>query len=125
MITQRPGPSGHQRQGDVLLLRIASLPTGLESAPEDPRGLVLADGESSGHHHQVFGSGCKLMKFRDDGNATRVLIVGREGAEVRVVGGGSGGVPRHHPVQLAPGAWEVRIQKSWSIEDERAANVCD
>ena len=108
------------RQGDVLLVKMDADVTKLEPAPKDARGIVLAEGESSGHHHAVFGNGAKLMRFRDS-NAARVLIVGRAGAEVRVVGGGVGGVPRHTPIGLAPGSWEVRVQKSWRAEDERGA----
>ncbi len=110
---------GHQRQGDVFLLRLSETPTGLAPAPKDPRGLVLADGESSGHFHQVFGRGSKLMRYADTTNASRVLVVGRAGAEVRVVGGEAGGVPRHHVINLSPGAWEVRLQRSWTGEDEK------
>jgi hypothetical protein len=115
------------RQGDVLLIRVAHPEAArLELAPRDARGLVLAEGESSGHHHQVFGRGAKLFRFRDNVNAARVLVVGRGGAELRVVGGGSGGVDRHTPIALAPGAWEVRTQRAWSAEDEgRAMRAAD
>jgi len=112
------------RQGDVLLIQCKVDPAKLAPVPKDARGIVLADGESSFHHHAVFGRGCKLFAFRD-GGAARVLTVGRSGAEVRVVGGGSGGVARHLPIELAPGQWEIRLQRSWSLEDERAANVQD
>jgi len=102
------------RQGDVLLLRLAKRPAAstIEAAPADPRGIVLAEGETSGHHHAVFGPRARLCQYRDGGG--RVLIVEREPAEVRVVGGGSGGVDRHTPVTLSPGSYEVRIQRSWT-----------
>lgn len=108
------------RQGDVLLLPIQEPAEGvLELAPKDPRGIVLAEGETSGHHHQVFG-GAKLFRYRDTAaSMSRVLVVGAEGADLRVVGGGSGGVDRHVPVSLSPGAWEVRTQRQFSAEDER------
>ena len=116
------------RQGDVLLIPIvAPVKEVVAAAKKDARGVVLAEGETSGHHHAVFGRGCKLFAFRDTANAARVLVVGRAGAEVRVVGGESAaGVPRHHPVSLAPGAWEVRIQRAWSVADEaRSRQVAD
>jgi hypothetical protein len=112
------------RQGDVLLQRIDADDSALKPAPKDARGIVLAEGETSGHHHAVFGRGAKLMQFRDT-SAARVLVVGRGGAELRVVGGGSGGAPRHEPVCLAPGKWAVRVQKTWSAQDERALRVHD
>ncbi len=113
------------RQGDVLLMRVPSVVAEkLERAPKDARGIVLAEGETSGHHHQVFGRGAKLLRFRDT-SAARVLIVGRTGAEVHVIGGGSGGVPRHLPISLAPGSYEIRLQRSWTAEDERSSQVQD
>jgi hypothetical protein len=108
------------RQGDVLLVPISEpAASDLAAAPTDARGLVLAEGESSGHHHQVFGRGCKLAHYRESARVARVLFVGESGADLRVVGGGAGGVDRHEPVALAPGAWEVRTQRAFSHEDER------
>lgn len=114
------------RQGDILLIKLARPVAADKLEPEtsDPRGLVLAEGESSGHHHAVFGKGAKLFRFRDA--VGRVLTVGREGANIRVVGGGSAAHPRHLPVSLAPGQWEVRIQRQWTSEDEaRSRQVMD
>lgn len=99
------------RQGDVLLKRVDAKLRELEKAPADARGLVLAEGGSSGHFHAVFGSGAKLMRSRD---TQRVVVVADQGAELRVVGGGSGGVDRHVPVQISPGRYEVRIQRTWT-----------
>ncbi len=98
------------RQGDVLLVKTDAVKG--EEISNDPRGLVLAEGESSGHYHAVFGAGSKLFKFRDTNQ--RMLVVGDEGADLRVVGGGSGGVDRHTPISLKPGNYEIRIQRSWT-----------
>lgn len=100
------------RQGDVLLLPVTDAKD-IEPAPADARGVVLAEGEMSGHHHQVFGGGAKLFRFRD-GRGDRLLTVGKAGADVRVVGGGSGGVDRHEPIKIAGGKWIVRIQRTWT-----------
>lgn len=100
------------RQGDVLLRQIAPpAPDALETSPADPRGLVLAEGETSGHHHAIFGNGAKLMHYRQTGQ--RVVVVADSGAEMRVVGGGSGGVDRHTPISLSPGHYEVIIQQAY------------
>ena len=116
---------GIVRQGDVLLIPVDAVDATLTVvAPKDPRGLVLAEGETSGHDHRVFGRGAKLFHFRDT-RSDRVLVVGRSGADVRVVGGGSGGVDRHTPISLLAGAYLVRVQKQWTAADERASNVCD
>jgi len=100
------------RQGDVLLLPIKVDLRKLEAAPVDARGLVLAEGETSGHYHAIFGSGARLMRFRDA--TARVVAVVDGGGEVRVVGGGSGGVDRHTPIKLPSGRYEIRIQRSFS-----------
>ena len=84
----------------------------IEPDPEDPRGVVLAEGETSGHHHGVFGAGARLCRYKQTGQ--RVLIVADAGAVMRVVGGGSGGVDRHMPITLKKGAYEVRIQRAFS-----------
>lgn len=107
---------GIVRQGDVILIPVDSTPDGVEPETKDKRGLVLAEGESSGHHHAVFGRGAKLFRFREQ-RAERLLTVGRSGAEVRVVGGGAGGVDRHTPVSLKPGNYIVRVQRSWTSEN--------
>lgn len=40
----------HIQQGDVILLRVTSLPGGCKPV-HDPRGAVLAEGEQTGHFH--------------------------------------------------------------------------
>lgn len=112
------------RQGDVILIPTKD-PKGSSLEPEkaDPRGIVLAEGETSGHHHAVFGNGVKLMRFKDTNRIDRLLQIGGESAEVRVVGGGSGGVDRHTPITIGSGSWIVRVQREW--DEARARRVED
>ncbi len=114
MATKQRRAVGMVRQGDVLLIPTTDEPTATP-APKDARGLVLAEGETSGHYHAVFGRGHKL--FARAAANERMLVVGRGGAEVRVVGGGAGGVDRHTPIALAPGRYLVRVQRSWTSEN--------
>ncbi len=100
------------RQGDVLLMRVDVNENDLEPTALDLRGLVLAEGETSGHHHAIFGKNARLMQYKQGGG--RVVMVADCGADMRVVGGGSGGVDRHTPISLTPGNYEVRIQRSYS-----------
>lgn len=111
------------RQGDVLLVPIvpsaamgklvpAEQTSSLQALQDAHGGIALAEGETSGHHHGVFGTGARLMRYRD--GASRIVVVAEGGAEMRVVGGGSGGVDRHTPIALAPGSYEVRIQRAYS-----------
>lgn len=111
------------RQGDVLIMRIAEFPE-LGAEITDSRGVVLAEGETSGHHHQVFGNGSKLFAFKG-ATTSRGLLVGDGGAEVRVVGGEVKGTPRHIPVVLPGGKYEVRIQQTWSLARAASERVAD
>ena len=99
------------RQGDVLLIPIEVSLEQLESSLPDARGLVVAEGETSGHYHAIFGKGARLMRYRDA--TQRVVALVDEGGEVRVVGGGSGGVDRHTPISLPPGRYEIRVQRAF------------
>lgn len=42
------------RQGDVLLLSVATLPQGCTEVPPDGRRIVLAHGEATGHAHAIY-----------------------------------------------------------------------
>jgi hypothetical protein len=111
------------RQGDVLLIPCDALPAGLDDAPiTDHRGVVLAEGETSGHHHAVVGGHPKLFKFRDTRQTDRVLSLDDTGT-VRVIGGGGGGVDRHTPITIAKGNYTVRIQRRWDAT--RVRRVAD
>lgn len=116
------------RQGDVFVLRVDDLDESelaLKPVSASAGGIQIAEGESSGHTHRLFGRGSKLFSFRDTARQERVIVVGKSGADLRVVGGGSGGVDRHTPISLAPGKYLVRTQRSWSLADERAHAVQD
>lgn len=104
--------SGMVRQGDVLLMPSDGDDATRTEVPADPRGLVLAEGESSFHHHAVFGRGNKL--FQRAASSDRVLTVARGGAVVRTVGGGALGLDRHIAIPVAPGSRTVRVQRSWT-----------
>src|SRR5271157_1550554 len=103
------------RQGDVLLVSMAPT-TQMDPAPTGPRGLVLAEGESSGHFHVLTGA-AKLFRFRDAAQLARIVVVDRDGGAVSVVGGGSD-VARHAPIALAGGQYLSTVQRSWTAEDE-------
>jgi hypothetical protein len=109
------------RQGDVLLVPYSGLIEADATEVTDPRGVVLAEGETSGHYHGVFG-GSKLFRFRND---MRVLRIDGDAAEVRVVGGEVNGTPRHTPIRVDAGNYRVVIQRTWSGELAAAQRVVD
>jgi hypothetical protein len=103
------------RQGDVFIERLEGDEPETDPAPKDPRGLVLAEGETSGHYHSLTGAGCKLFRFRD--TSGRLLMkVGKGGANVEVVGGGIRGVARHTAITLDKGTYVTTIQRAWTSE---------
>lgn len=108
------------RQGDVIIIKRKQAPVGGTIA-KDVRGIVLAEGETSGHHHAVFGRGAKLFNY----STQRFLTVPKSGATVRVVGGEVNGVPRHLPIKLESGAYEVRIQRAWDSALAASERVAD
>lgn len=46
------------RQGDVALIEVSGIPVDAKPVATDKRGIVLMEGEATGHHH----------RFDDDGN---------------------------------------------------------
>ena len=97
------------RQGDVLIRRIASLPT--QKGAQRKTG-ILAEGEVTGHAHRVDDIAC--AEALEIGNGL-YLRVGEEG--VRIVH------EEHAPINLPPGNYEVEIQREYSPAAIR--NVAD
>jgi hypothetical protein len=97
------------RQGDVLIRRIDSLPA--QKAVKRASG-ILAYGEVTGHAHRVETmEAAEVLEF-DNGLFLQVSDSG-----VRIVH------QEHAPVTLAPGNYEVTIQREYSPAEIR--NVAD
>ena len=94
------------RQGDVLLLAVAGLPDGVQELAPDGRGLVLAEGEATGHAHAVVGGRARLLQ---EGRGSwrgnrRFLVVEQAAALVH---------EEHAPLELTPGVYELRRQREY------------
>lgn len=85
------------RQGDLTFLRIGDA---TPDAPTTTRSVKLAEGELSGHWHEVTGA----TVDRVDGRYV-VNVPGPTPAVVRVQPESHAG--RHEPIELAPGTYEV------------------
>lgn len=54
------------RQGDVLLVAVDSIPRDVTELPRTERGLVLAEGEATGHAHRIPSRSAKLYRTETD-----------------------------------------------------------
>lgn len=92
------------RQGDVLIRRINSIPSGLTPVPREDGRVILAHGEVTGHAHVVEGEveflATDLAEMQ--GRFLRVL------ADAQVVH------DEHRPMALAPGCYEVIRQREYA-----------
>lgn len=101
------------RQGDVLVIQIDELPAGL--SPLDPksdsRGLVLAEGEATGHAHAIDWS--------------QVRTAGGDGSALYFEAGDSAVLTHqeHDPILLPPGNYRAVRQREYAPEGLR--NVAD
>ncbi len=50
------------RQGDLLIVAIDALPTGVEQVQPENGRLVLARGEATGHHHSIGAETARLFR---------------------------------------------------------------
>ena len=101
------------RQGDVFVERVRALPNGLTPVAGDR--IILAEGEVTGHAHEVQACAA-LDPVRDDvppaqlfeaPDGTRYLLVDRPCTLTH---------QEHAPIALAPGAYKVVRQREYSPE---------
>lgn len=97
------------RQGDVLLIRVASIPAAAAPIERDQQRIVLAYGEVTGHSHQILERDAELLSVSDQ--VDRWLRIGNGGA--RVVH------EEHGTIELPPGGYRVRIQREYAPESIR------
>lgn len=60
------------RQGDVFIERIERVPSNLTEVPRSKRGVVLAEGEVTGHAHRIPSRFAKLFRDESDQRFLRV-----------------------------------------------------
>lgn len=97
------------RHGDVVLVRVdEEIPASATKVGADPRGVVLAEGEATGHAHVI-------------ADQSAAVLFGVEGADWRWL---EVNVPvplrheEHHDVILDPGRYRVSIKREYQ-EDEK------
>lgn len=99
------------RQGDVLIERIAKLPTGLKKQQKPNGRIILAHGEATGHHHSLASDPADWWKT-DKGE--QFLTVKEETSIEH---------QEHAPITLTPGHYRILRQREYTPEAIR--NVAD
>ena len=100
------------QQGDVLIEGVTVLLDGLKRVKRTKRGLVLAEGEATGHAHVIADDGVEL--YERDG----VLYLSvKNGATVTH--------EEHKPVTLPAGDFIVRKVREYDHFEEEAREVRD
>lgn len=89
------------RQGDVLLIAVRRIPKDARPMARDPRGVVLMEGEHTGHHHRFSADSGVVLLERDNGER-----FGRPAAEAALV---------HE--EHAPILWGTLFQQGFQVED--------
>ena len=106
------------RQGDVFLMSVDSIPTGIAKVPAVKGRVILAYGETTGHHHSLALSR-RITLFRDDGSGGTMYLD---------VGGKTPATLEHqeHTALKVPvGQYKVTIQRTYSGKDKVAKRVVD
>lgn len=116
------------RQGDIFFEQLPEVPKGFRYDPSrNMEGrIVLAEGEVTGHFHEIAEDLDTVVLAPEDTAAIDDLIL-----HVRRPEGATVTHPEHGPITLPPGLWKVGRQREYehgSItreEQERARRVAD
>ena len=93
------------RQGDVYIIPVEDISLGNVRCLDDG---VLATGEATGHRHRIAEG--------DLGKAALYELGGQKFLRVSAEGGISIVHEEHGPIQIAPGLYEVRIQREYFMK---------
>ena len=96
------------RQGDVLLIPVATLPAGAAQKPRDQGRVVLAYGEVTGHAHVV----------QSDAEAVEAFLADHNGQTFLSAPAGSRVVHEEHDAIPLEGVYRVVRQREWTDDDE-------
>jgi hypothetical protein len=93
-------PPAQVRQGDVLLVPTEEIPEEASVVPRDGGRVVLAYGEATGHAHAFSTAVATQLRH---GDRRYLRLTGRATLEHE----------EHAPIDVAPGSYEVVIQREY------------
>ncbi len=96
----------HYRQGDVLVIQKA-IPAAAKPGKRDKGRIVLAYGEVTGHAHAIASKAVKILEHE----GTRYIRVPKRGADLSH--------EEHGTIKLAPGEYQIVLQREYSPEEIR------
>lgn len=103
------------RQGDVLVMEATrEAPKAAKEVPQVQGRTILAYGEATGHHHSFGGKGALLFRLDETALTSYLTIEGLPQALQH---------QEHTEIVHAPGKYEVRQQRQWTLE--RVRRVAD
>lgn len=91
------------RQGDVLIVAVESIPETAIAIARGKRGVVLAEGEVTGHAHRIPSRHASL--YRTDTDARYLRVMGPAPVQLRH--------EEHSTVSLPPGSYRVTIHREY------------
>ena len=94
------------RQGDVLLVRIDTITDTVTEVPRDGRGVVLAEGEMTGHFHGITSRSATLYRSESDARFLRVMGPAPVALDHQ----------EHTTVNIPPGDYQVVIHHEYTPE---------
>lgn len=100
------------RQGDVLVVPCKSIPAAAKAVEAEAGRLILARGEATGHHHSLALSR-RVTMFRDESGGAFLDVKEPVSLEHQ----------EHTTLPIAPGKYEVRIQRT--MQSSVAQRVAD
>lgn len=92
------------RQGDVLIVAIDEIPSSSTEVPRAKRGIVLAEGEVTGHAHRIPSRSATLYRTETDARYLRVTA-GKTPAVLKH--------EEHAKIELPPGNYRVTIHREY------------
>ena len=102
------------RQGDILVERIAALPSALKPIARESGRVVLAHGEITGHHHSFTDEHVSLFETAAEAGVTFLEVRNAMAALTH---------QEHATIEVPPGNYRVTRQREYSPEAIR--NVQD
>ena len=110
------------RQGDILFVKTGQLPTNLRKLDN----LIIAEGEATGHKHQIIGDTAILLEPKDINNNWQPVINRRNRFKfLKVLSDSEVIHNEHHPIALPKGNYEIIQQREYVPGQQRGRYVTD